>query len=143
MKNGIPSHLFLDIWSQKLSSCYESLSDWLTTTIFVNPWKNQKYLFIINLLTSLLQMKLFLRNNIAKMCAVKESISCTIFFLRLCGCVQKQPFAEPPESTCCYEFQQRSSILVRVQIAGLQCWWKWSCLWVFFNNFNYFIGNLS
>ena len=52
------------IFLQKLSSCYVSLSDWLTT-IFLNPWKNQKYLFIINLFTYLLQMKLFLRNNIA------------------------------------------------------------------------------
>ena len=64
MKNCIPSHLFFDVWLQKLSSCYVSLSDWLTT-IFLNPWKNQKYLFIINLFPYLLQMKLFLRNNMA------------------------------------------------------------------------------
>ena len=85
IKNCIPSHLFLDIWLQRLSSCYISLIDWLTT-FFVNPWKNQKYLFIINLFTFLLQIKLFLRNNIAfaKKCTVEESISCRIFFLRLC-----------------------------------------------------------
>ena len=51
MKNCITSHLFLDVWLQKLFSCFVS--------------KNQKHLFIINLLTSLRQMKLFLRNNIA------------------------------------------------------------------------------
>ena len=82
MKNCIPSHLFIDILLQKLSSCYVWLSDWLTA-IFVIPWETQEYLFIINLFTSLLQMKLFLRNNIALSdnCTVKESISCTIFFL--------------------------------------------------------------
>ena len=101
MKNCIPSHLFLDVWLQKLYSCYVSLSHWLTT-IFLNPWENQKYLFIINLFTSLLQMKLFLQNNIAftKKCAVNESISCKILFLRLCGCVQRKPFGGPLESTC-------------------------------------------
>ena len=35
------------------------------TTIFVNPWKNQKHQFIINLFTPVLQMKLFWWNNIA------------------------------------------------------------------------------
>ena len=103
MKNCIPSQLFLDIWLQKLSSCHVSLSVWLTT-IFVNPRKNQKYLFFINLFTSLLQMKLFLGNNIAftKKCTVEEPISCTTFLLRLCGCVQKQSFGGAPESTCYY-----------------------------------------
>ena len=55
-------HIYLLTWLRNLYSCYVSLSDWLTT-IFVNPWKNQKYPFIINLFASLLQMKLFLRNN--------------------------------------------------------------------------------
>ena len=27
MKNCIPSHLFLDVWLQKMSSCWVSLSD--------------------------------------------------------------------------------------------------------------------
>ena len=46
-------------------------------------------------------MKLFLRNNIAftKKCTVDESISCRIFFLLLCGCIQKQPFGGASEST--------------------------------------------
>ena len=35
------------------------------TTIFINPWKNEKYLLINNLFPPLLQMKLFWRNNIA------------------------------------------------------------------------------
>ena len=59
--------VFLDIyflkfisWLQKLSSCYIALSD-LLTTIFVSPWKNQIYLFIINLFTSLIQIKLFFK----------------------------------------------------------------------------------
>ena len=106
------------------------------TTIFVNPWKNQKYLFIINLFTPLLQMKLFWRNNIAftKKCiiyllvlywkltfpnftsqltsTVEESISCT-FFLQLCRCIQKQPFGGAPKSTYdekrLEKVQQRSS----------------------------------
>ena len=56
-------------------------------------------------------MKLFLRNNIAftKKCAIEELILCTIFFLRLCDCVQKQPFGGTPESTSYYKLQQRSS----------------------------------
>ena len=130
MKNCIPSHLFLHIWLQKLSSCYISLSDWLTT-IFVNPWKNQKYLYIINLFTFLLQMKLFLRNNIAftKKRTVEESISCTILFLRLCCCVQKQPFGGAPESMC-YSMMRKAfknssrgvHFLVRAQFTDLQCW---------------------
>ena len=111
IKDCIPSHLFLVKQLEKLSSCYVSLSD-LLTTIFVNPWKNQKYLSIINLFTSLLQMKLFLLflNNIAftKKCAVEESISFTIFFLQM-SCDQKHPFRGSPESTCYYKFQQRSS----------------------------------
>ena len=130
MKNCIPSHLFLHIWLQKLSSCYISLSYWLTT-IFVNPWKNQKYLYIINLFTFLLQMKLFLRNNIAftKKRTVEESISCTILFLRLCCCVQKQPFGGAPESMC-YSMMRKAfknssrgvHFLVRAQFTDLQCW---------------------
>ena len=146
MKNCIPSHLFVNMWLQKLSRCYVSLSDWLTT-IFVNPWKNQKYLFIINLFTSLLQMKLFSRNDIAfvRKCTVEESISCTIFFLRLCDCVQKQPFGGSPESTCYYmmrkAFKNSSRevhCLVRAQFTGLERWYKWTCSLVFFNDFNYF-----
>ena len=47
----------------------------------------------------LLQTKLFLRNKIAfsNKCTAEESISCTIFFLRLC-CIQKQPFGETSET---------------------------------------------
>ena len=45
------------------------LSDWLTT-IFFNFWKNQKYQFIINLFTSLLQMKLFKSSQ--QRCSVKK-----------------------------------------------------------------------
>ena len=116
-------------------------------TVFVNPWKNQKYLFIINLFTSLLQMKLFLRNNIVatKKCTVEELISCTMFFLRLCGWVQKQPFGGASESTCYYmmrkSFKNSSTevhFLVRVQLTDLQCWYKWTCSRAFFNNFDYF-----
>ena len=93
------------------------------TIIFVNPWKSQKYLLIINLPTPLLQIKLFWGNNIAftkkriiylitlylkltfpnlisqLMSIVEESISCTLFFLQLCGCVQKQPYGGAPKST--------------------------------------------
>ena len=102
MKNCIPSHLFVNMWLQKLSWCYVSLSDWLTT-IFVNPWKNQKYLFIINLFTSLLQMKLFLRNNsvFTKKCTVEESISS-------CGCAAAF----------------RSSRLEGLQKVHLTIWWE-------------------
>ena len=130
MKFCILSHLFLQIPLQKLPTSYISLSDWLTT-IFVNPWKNQKYLFIINLFTSLLQMKLSLQNNIAftKKGTVEEWISWTIFFLRLCYCVQKQPFGRTPENTSNYmlkkAFQNSSKEVhfsVRVQFTGLQCW---------------------
>ena len=92
---------------------------------------------IINLFTPLLQIKLFWRNNKAftrkciiyllvlylklmfpnftsqLMSAVGESISCTLFFLQLCGCVQNQPFGGAPKSTCgekrLQKFQQRSS----------------------------------
>ena len=132
MKNCIPSYLFLDIGLQKLSRCYMSLSGWLTT-IFANPWKNSKYVFIFNLLTSLQQMKLFLQNNIAftKKCTAEESISCTIFFLRLCDWVQKQPFGGAPESTCCYmmrkAFKNSSREVhfsVMAQFTDMQCWYK-------------------
>ena len=70
-------------------------------------------------------MKSFLRNNIAfaKKCTVEESISCTIFFLFLCGCVQKLPFGGAPESTRYYmmrNFFKNSSrevnLLVRAQL---------------------------
>ena len=119
------------------------------TIIFVNPWKNQKYLVIFNLFTPLLQMKPFWRNNIAftkkgiiyllvpylkltfpnftsqLMSAVEESVSCT-FFLQLCGCVQKQPFGGAPKSTCNEKRLQNSSrevhFSIRVQFTGLQCW---------------------
>ena len=100
----------------------------------------------INLFTSLLQMKLFLRNNIAfaKKCTVEESISCTIF-LQLSGCVQKQPFGGAPQSMFYYmmrkTFKNSSRevhFLVRAQFTGLQCWYKWTCSLVFFNVFNYF-----
>ena len=128
MKNCIPSHLFLDVWYK---SCLSVTYHWLINYYFLNPWKNQKYLFIINLFTSVLQMKLFLRNSIAftKKCFVEESISCSILFLRLCGCVQKQPFGGAPESTCYYmtrkAFKNSSRevhVLVRAQFTGLQCW---------------------
>ena len=33
---------------------------------------------------------------------LEESISCTLFFLKLCGWVQKQPFGGAPKSTCYY-----------------------------------------
>ena len=101
----------------------------------------------MNLFTSLLQMKLFLRNNIVvtKKYTVEELISCTIFFLRLCGWVQKQPFGGAPESICYYmkrkAFKNSSTevhFLVRAQLTDLQCWYKWTCSRVFFNNFNYF-----
>ena len=78
-----------------------------------------------------------------KKCTVEESISCTIFFLQLCGWVQKQPFGGAPRSTCYYmmrKYLKNSSreihFLVRVQFTGLQCWQKWTCLLVFFNGFN-------
>ena len=107
------------------------------TTIFVNPWKNQKYLLIINMFTPLLQMKLFWRNNIAftgkriiyllvlylklafpnftsqLISTVEQSISCILFFFQLCGWVQKQLFGGARESTCdekrLEKFQQTSS----------------------------------
>ena len=97
-------------------------------------------------------MKSFLRNNIAfaKKCIIEESISCTILFLRLCGCVQKQLFGGAPESKCYYmmrkalkNYIREVHLLVRAQFTGLQCWYKWTCSLVFFNNFNYFIGNFS
>ena len=71
---------------------------------FCQSLKKSEISVIINLFTSVLQMKLFLQNNIAftKKCAVKESISCTIFSLLLCGCVQKQSFRGAPEITCYY-----------------------------------------
>ena len=87
-------------------------------------------MFFINLFTSLLQMKLFLGNNIAftKKCTVEEPISCTTFLLRLCGCVQKQPFGGAPESTCYYMIRKafknssrEGYFLVTAQFTGLQC----------------------
>ena len=73
------SHVFLDIWLQKVFYlAVRIISDELL--FFANPWKNQKYLFT-NLFTPLLQMTLFLWNNIAFIkCTVEESISCSIFF---------------------------------------------------------------
>ena len=110
MKNCIPLHLFLDIWLQKLSSCYVSLSDSIAS-VFVNPWKNQKYLFILNLLTSLLQMKWFLRNNKAFTFKVfrrrvdfMHNILLATVRLRSEAAVWRAP-----ESTCYYKFQQWSS----------------------------------
>ena len=142
MKNCIPSNLFLDIWLQKLSSCYVSLSNWLTT-IFVNPWKNQKYLFVISLFTSLLQMELFLRNNIVftktDMCSRRVDSSC-------CDCAAEFRNSRLEgfwKVRFTINFSRDVHFLVRAQITGLQCWKKWTCSRVFFNNFNYLIGNLS
>ena len=92
-------------------------------------------------------MKLFLRNNVAfaRKCTLEESILCKMFFLRLCGCVQKQPFGGAPERTCYYmmgkAFKNSSReihFLLRAQFTGLQCWYKWSCSREFFNDFTYF-----
>ena len=109
---------------------YVSLSDWLTA-IFVSPWKNQKYLLTINMFTPLLQVKLIWRNNtvFTKKNTVEESISCTIFFLQLCGWVQKQPFGGAPKGTC-YNMMRKAfknpsrevHFLLMAQFTGLQCW---------------------
>ena len=74
-------------------------------------------------------MKLFLQNSISfiKERTVEESISCTIFFLRLCGCVQKQLFGGALESTFYYMKRKafknpnrEVDVLVRAQVTGLQ-----------------------
>ena len=116
MKNCIPSHLFVDIWLQKLSNCHVSLSDWLTT-IFVNPWKNQKYFFFINLFTSLLQMKLFLRNNII---FTMEIIS----MLSLKSVLQKSRFhAQYSSCDCAAAFRSSCSEGLRKVLITI-CWEK-------------------
>ena len=60
---------------------------------------------------------------------VEESISCAIFFLQLCGWVQKQPFGRAPKGTCYYMMRKALKnsnrevhFLVRAQFTGLQCW---------------------
>ena len=53
---------FFDIWLQKLS-CVVTYHQVTVNYYFYQSFK--KYLFIINLFTSLVQMKLFLQNNIA------------------------------------------------------------------------------
>ena len=59
---------------------------------------------------------------------LEESISCTLFFLKLCGWVQKQPFGGALKSMCYYMMKKdlkNSSIdvhfSVRAQFTGLQC----------------------
>ena len=86
MKNRILSHSFLDIRLQKLSYVAVSIIKWLINYYFWQPLKKSE-ISITNLFAPLLQMKLFLRNNIAfnKKCTVEVSISCTISFLLLCG----------------------------------------------------------
>ena len=54
MKNRIPSYLFLEIWLQKLSSCYVSLSDWFTESEISNYYQAVHFL---------LQTKLFLETK--------------------------------------------------------------------------------
>ena len=58
-------HTYFLTYDYKSCLAVTYLSDWLTILFLSILEKNQKYLFIINLLTFLLQMKFFLRNNIA------------------------------------------------------------------------------
>ena len=96
MKICILSHVFLDIWLQKLS--------YLAVTIrnhFCQSLKKSEISIYQPTCSLLLQPKLFLRKNIAfTNITVEESISCTLFFLQLSGCVQKQPFEGVPENMC-------------------------------------------
>ena len=120
------------------------------TTIFVSPWKNQKYLFIINLFTPLLQMKLFWRNNIAftKKCiiyllvlyskltfpnftsqlmsTVEESISWH-YFSCSCAAVFRSSHLEGLRKVRVMRKDLKNSsrqvhFSIRVQFTGLQCW---------------------
>ena len=76
----------------------------------------------MNLFTSLLQLKLFVRNKIvfSKKCSVEDSILYTIFFLRLCCCVQKQAFVGASESAC-YMMRKALKIPAENFIFQLRC----------------------
>ena len=87
-KNCIPSHVFVDIWLQKLSYLAARIRN-----CFCQSLKKSEISIYQPTCSLLLQLKLLLRKNIAfTNITVEESISYTIIFLQLCGCVHKQPF---------------------------------------------------
>ena len=90
-----------------LTSDYKSclavcIIKWMINYYFCQSLKKSE-ISIYQPVTPLLQMKLFLQNNItfSKKCTVEKLISHTIFFFQLCDWVQKQSFGGDPESTEC------------------------------------------
>ena len=113
MGNCIPLHLFVDIWEQKLSSCYVSLIAWLTTiSVKILEKKSEISIYYkpvhFSTTTEVIFMKQYSFHHgdhlhaFPKKCTVEESISFTIFFLWLCCYVHKQSFVGGPESMCYY-----------------------------------------